>query len=714
MTKLNTINRTALASAIVIALTRSVTASASTVDLFTVSPSPIYQVIKEQLLKTALDQVAQRSGIVFKVNADISSDVVTKTLAVSDWTTAIKSLLVNYNYTIVTDRGVIKTVIVTGHAGNGSDPVQVTASVEPTDYNAPIILSQKMGDLPSKYNGFPSGSVLPISFPVKELMSLGNGKVAKLDTPLGQFNVAHDSTAQELGGSQTWVGHLSDEGVGYRMMISRGDAGIMGHISTPEGTFNIETTNGSMYLVDASKLDDVGFAGDTVEPEVVADTLHQMPLTAEAPIAKATVTEVATLKLTMDNAKSVSLLDASAVLPAQTAQTAAAAAQATALANSTKLRATATALALGANKVLMLWYYAPGRPYSMLMDYMNACNAAVAADKNAKAASVILVAATKTLTDANVVLASAKGKAALSLTAYNTALAAYNTAVATVVAPPPVIVTPTVQNANTIVDIMVLYTAHATTMDDPTMVGKSAGYTAAYAKQRIEYMVRVSNQSYIDSGVKLAVRLVYAEPTTYTDTNSSYVALRDLALGYGVFSDVAAKRTQYGADLVYLFRPLNAASQEVCGLAYMQLANGGPTIKELGFGNISDGYSQDIRQGATCRLNTFTHEIGHGLGLVHDREYSTTYQGAFPYSYAWGVVNAMNQSTAFGTIMSYKGPAMIMLFSSPALSTQCAGGPCGFAETDVARSSDQVKSLNLSVDKIAILYPTVTTTPVIK
>jgi hypothetical protein len=699
-------------AAIAVALTSPVIAST---DLFAVAPSTVYQSIQKQSLSTALAQVAQRTGIVFKINTDIGSDVVSKTLVANDWTTAIKSLLVNYNYTIVTDKGVVKTVIITGHAGNGSDPVQVTSSVEPTDYNAPIILSQKMGDLPSKYNGFPSGSVLPISFPVKELMSLGKGEKALLDTPLGQFNVAHDSTAQELGGSQTWVGHLSDEGLGYRMMISQGPAGIMGHISTPEGTFNIETTNGSMYLVDTSKLDHVGFEGDTVEPAVVADTLKQMPLTAGANVAvKATVTEVAAFKAAMDSAKAVSLLDASAVLTAQTAQTAAQTAQTTALANSTKLRATATTLALNTTKALMAWYNSPSRPYSMLMDYMKACNIAVAADNTAKAASAVLVTATANLTAANTALSTAKAKAALSLTAYNTALAAYNVAAATVVVPPVVVVTPTPQNANTVVDIMVLYTAHTTNMNDPSMVGKSAGYTADYAKQRIAYLVTASNQSYIDSGVKLAIRLVYAEPTTYTDTNSLNVALADLALGNGVFSGVAAKRTQVGADLVYLFRPLNAVTNGACGLAYMQLANGGPTIKELGFGVVSDGYSQDSRQGAFCRVNTFTHEIGHGMGLVHDREYSTTYQGAFPYSYAWGVVNAMDQTKAFGTIMSYKGPAMIMLFSSPALTTQCAGGPCGFAETDLARSSDQVKSLNLSVSKIAGLYPTLTTAPVIK
>jgi hypothetical protein len=73
-----------------------------------------------------------------------------------------------------------------------------------------------------------------------------------------------------------------------------------------------------------------------------------------------------------------------------------------------------------------------------------------------------------------------------------------------------------------------------------------------------------------------------------------------------------------------------------------------------------------------------------GLGLVHDRE-NVDVSGA----YSWGVAGN------FGTIMSYEMP-IVMYFSSPALATQCAGQPCGYAETDKARSSDQkLKQLTL-------------------
>jgi hypothetical protein len=317
----------------------------------------------------------------------------------------------------------------------------------------------------------------------------------------------------------------------------------------------------------------------------------------------------------------------------------------------------------------------------------------------------LLSNATKAATTAKTALINANAKAVTALSNYNLALTAYNTGSLAVVAPPPPIVAPTVQNANTVVDIMVEYTAHATSA---TQTGYSVGYTAAFAKQRIAYLVTASNQAYIDSGVKLAIRLVYAEPTEYTDTNSSYTALGDLMLGKGVFSGVAAKRAQYGADLVYLFRPLNAITQTVCGLAYLEMANGSAPIKEIGFGTISDGISQDTRPAAYCKINSFTHEIGHSMGLVHDRESAGTTKGAYPYSYAWGVTGT------YGTIMSYKGPATLMYFSTPVLSTQCFSGPCGYVETDTARSSDQVKSLNSVVKQIAAFYPTMIATPVIK
>jgi hypothetical protein len=537
MNRRNNIKCAVLALSIAAALSGPVSSVAD--ELFMVPRSTVYQAVQNKSLRDTLAQISQRSGIVFKVDTELGKDVVRQSIAAEDWNAAVKSLLSNYNYLLVTEGKNIKTVIVTGHAGSGSSVSHLVASVEPDEYHDLIVIAPTMKSLPDAYKGFPAGSVMAVNIPVKAIMKLGKGKTAKFDLPIGQFNVAHDNTVNEADGSKTWVGHLADEGQGYRVFMSEGAAGTMGHITTPEGTFNLESSGGSMYLVDTSKLNHLGFAGDT----------------------------------------GVALA-------------------ATALAN------------------------------------------------------------------------------------YN----AYNDPSLAAVSSTP---TPA---GNSVLDIMVLYTTQS--------------YTAAYAKQRLTYLVTASNQAYTDSGINLTLRMVYAEPTTYTDRDVNGTALGNLANDRGVFAGTAAKRIQYGADLVFLFRPLNAKTQTTCGTTYLEMADGQTANKTLGYGVISDGNSKDGLSNSYCAINTFTHEIGHSLGLVHDRENSDV-SGAYPYSYAWGVAGN------FGTIMSYEMP-VVMYFSTPALATQCAGQPCGYAVTDKARSSDQVKTVNLTAPLIANFMPTMLASPIIK
>jgi len=277
-------------------------------------------------------------------------------------------------------------------------------------------------------------------------------------------------------------------------------------------------------------------------------------------------------------------------------------------------------------------------------------------------------------------LKTAEAKAKTAETAYATELAKAKTAVAT-----------SSSTASTTIDLMVLYT--------------TTNQTAAYAKQRIQYLVDVSNQAYKDSGINLKLRLVHTRATSYVENNANAQALSDLASDKGAFAGTAALRNQYGADLVALFRPLYAQTAGSCGTAYVGFANGSGANAGIGFGTIGDGYSKDALSNYYCGANTFTHEIGHNLGNVHDREYSNV-AGKFAYSYAWGINNK------FGTIMSYYGPS-VMLFSTPNLATQCAGGPCGFAEGN-PKASDQVKTVNYTSPFIANYRNSTVTTPVIQ
>ena len=238
-----------------------------------------------------------------------------------------------------------------------------------------------------------------------------------------------------------------------------------------------------------------------------------------------------------------------------------------------------------------------------------------------------------------------------------------------------------------VVDLMVVYT--------------TAKQTASYAKQRIKYLVDISNKAYRDSKINMCLRLVHTRPTKYIDNNSNSKAIEDLANDRGVFAGTAAARTQYGADLVMLFRPLYAKTSGGCGVTYVNFFNGTSANAKYGYGTISDGNSKDLSSNSYCDASTFAHEIGHSLGNVHDREYSN-FAGRFSDSYAYGIAGK------FGTIMSYKSPSL-MLFSTPKLATQCKGGPCGYAG-----SSDQSKTINTTAPVVANFKPKKVLTPVIQ
>jgi len=490
-------------------------------------PTIIYQAAKGQSLAETMTQIAQRSGITFKLNTDLSQEIVQENIAANNWDYAISRLLVNYNFTTIQNNNSIKTVIITGHRHDGAQ-----------SGNTAIISPQANG-LPAKYFGFPAGSVIPIKMPVNDLMALNNNETIKLKLPMGQFNVMHDNTINQTDGSRTWVGHLADQGQGYRVFISQGAAGIMGIITTPDGTYTVEQVNGTIYLINTSQLNHAGFNGD----------------------------QVANITQEMQEA-----------IASKTAQ-------------------------YSSNQTT-----------------------------------------THTLS------------------------------------------TP-------IVDLMVVYT--------------TTKQTADYAKQRISFLVTVSNQAYVDSQMNMKLRLVHTEPTAYAENNSNAQALFDLANDKLNFAGMSQKRRQYGADLVFLFRPLYAKTAGSCGTTYVEMADGNAPEVWLGYGTIGDGNSVDELTGYYCGGNTFTHEIGHSLGLVHDREYSPDGYGATPYSYAWGI------EELFATIMSYKQP-VLMYFSTPLLATQCNGLPCGYPDTDLARSSDQTKVVNATAPVIAGFMPETVAVPILQ
>ena len=112
----------------------------------------------------------------------------------------------------------------------------------------------------------------------------------------------------------------------------------------------------------------------------------------------------------------------------------------------------------------------------------------------------------------------------------------------------------------------------------------------------IDLYVAETNQALAESGVRARVALVASEGVDYTEAGEYDIDIRRLAdPSDGHLDGVHALRDRVGADLVHLI----VGDLDVCGVAQL----GGPVGITL----------------HGCGGRTFAHELGHNLGLHHDR-----------------------------------------------------------------------------------------------
>ena len=249
-----------------------------------------------------------------------------------------------------------------------------------------------------------------------------------------------------------------------------------------------------------------------------------------------------------------------------------------------------------------------------------------------------------------------------------------------------------------VIDLAVFYT--------PTAREAAGGTSSIEAV--IDLMVAETNRAYVDSGVRQRVALVAREETPYRESGSSIVDLERLTNpADGHLDGVHPIRDIVGADLVHLI--VERAS--VLGVAHLAPRAAGAF-------------------GLTCRRCgglTFAHELGHNMGLGHDRHTACGGGGscvwAPHYPYAFGYVNdrafepAPPPSAGWYTIMAYAsrcGEAGIdcrplALFSDPGRTQD--GDPTGAAgERDAAGvrgPADAVRALNETRHSVASFRPSV-------
>ena len=236
------------------------------------------------------------------------------------------------------------------------------------------------------------------------------------------------------------------------------------------------------------------------------------------------------------------------------------------------------------------------------------------------------------------------------------------------------------------IDVAVVYTPAAR---------EAAGGVAAIEAE-IDLLVAETNQAYETSRVDHRVTLVDASEVPYVESGDSTLDLsRLLDPSDGHMDEVHSLRDEVGADLVHL---IVGETDDICGRAYR------PGV----FGLSLQG----------CGAFTFAHELGHNMGLRHDRHQVHHNQGGVRSHPAYGYVNqraldaGAPESKRWFTIMGYPTQCRdagvscgrLAAFSSPRLQAggDLLGVPYGSGGSGVNGPADAVAVLNATGPAVAL------------
>jgi hypothetical protein len=273
----------------------------------------------------------------------------------------------------------------------------------------------------------------------------------------------------------------------------------------------------------------------------------------------------------------------------------------------------------------------------------------------------------------------------------------------------------TTATASNTVDLVIGYT--------PGFVGYYGG--DSQAQTRLNNMVDITNEAYVNSGVDARVRLVKTLQVSYADNTSNDSALEALT-GFKApstqtspdpaFSALRAARDQYGADLVSLVRRFQTPENDGCGIAWLIGGGQSPIDSSdefFGYSVVSDGKDAGTDgKNYYCREETLAHELGHNMGAQHDRAtaqgtdgtLSSDEYGRYPYSFGYKTTSTTGN---FYTIMAYgdSGQTSYRIFSNPR-STFCGGLLCG-----IDNQADNARTLSQTIPTIAAFRATTQADP---
>ncbi len=236
-----------------------------------------------------------------------------------------------------------------------------------------------------------------------------------------------------------------------------------------------------------------------------------------------------------------------------------------------------------------------------------------------------------------------------------------------------------------LIDVLVAYTPAARA---------GAGGTAAM-QALINLGIAETNQAYANSGVIQRVRLAGTAELAYTESGDMGDDLNRFRMtSDGHMDQVHALRDGTRADLVHLIVEGGGS----CGIGYV--------MDSVSSSFASFAFAVTRRSCVTPNLS-FAHEMGHNMGLQHDRYVNLSNS---PFSYSHGYVNqaALAPGAAtnkrWRTVMAYNdecaaagfGCNRLMYFSDPARTH--TGDPLGVPGAASSTSPDGPANERLSLD----------------
>ncbi len=214
------------------------------------------------------------------------------------------------------------------------------------------------------------------------------------------------------------------------------------------------------------------------------------------------------------------------------------------------------------------------------------------------------------------------------------------------------------EDSNALIDVLVVYTPAARV----TLGGTGQVQAEATAA------VNNANLALANSGVVHRYRLVYLGEVGYTESGTSSTDLSRLrSVTDGYMDEVHGLRDTYKADVVSL---LTNAS-DVCGVGYLM----GPSSVSTFFH--TSAFNVAIALGCANGNLSLAHEIGHNIGLQHDRPNAGSLP-AFDYAYGFTVPGLARTVMAYACAAGTPCPRMAV-FSSPNVPFPGSGTVAGTA-----------------------------------